>query len=156
MGVRPSSGLYPSSPICLALALAASAACGNFEREPPRGADGPRIGTTQVDTSDVAELVACESVPVARIVEVGPDGVSPETTRLQRGRVVEWRNRRPEAATITSGDETHPGEAFPSGELAPTESFCLQFTSRGSFHYYSEPQGSAEISGVVRVQPEWF
>lgn len=118
-----------------------------------------RIGDTDAgaDSGTAAiQVVDCASATVALSVSMEKTAHSPADIAVYSGQVIEWANDELTAVdhTVTSkrpGDAT-TGEYFDSGEIAPGESFCLQFHTTGTFEYFCEVHPTKNDVGVITVE----
>ena len=146
-------------PLCLlSFGCLLSVNCGEAVDEPdrpPESEPGHVDINTREPNEDIVAAVNCRAMSVAETVTIDSEAYSPEEVTVEKGSVIEWRNERDDTVTVTSGDEKHSGTVFDSGKIAAGESYCFEFKMAGSFHYYSKSQGSSQMSGVLRIEPEW-
>ncbi|MFB6373363.1 MAG: plastocyanin/azurin family copper-binding protein [Bradymonadaceae bacterium] len=108
---------------------------------------------TPSEAAQSAEEVSCSSADIDQTIEMKNTSFSPDSTRIEPGDVVKWVNRDSFPHDVTNGNEGGTG-AFESGEIAPDESYCLEFPKSGTVQYVCTIHGAGTMSGKLGVGQE--
>lgn len=95
------------------------------------------------DWSDVVEFTTEASTNTA--VSIEDFAFTPDTVQIHAGDSVTWTNNDAVTHTVTSDDA-----AFDSGNIAPGETFALDFQTAGTYTYHCDIHTS--MTGTVTVE----
>jgi len=112
------------------------------------------VDFTAVSTSSV-QVVDCATAVTTTSVTIQNFSFSPAAVTISVNDIVKWTNAAASTThTVTSGSSTGttgtPDGKFDSGSITPSQTYCLKFTTSGSYPYFCTPHPS--MIGAITVQ----
>lgn len=95
------------------------------------------------------------TVPTSNNIGMRNGNFNPRTRTVRVGTIVTWENREPQDGdiyTVTSGSGGQPNGLFASGQIPPGGRFSFEFTTAGSYSYFSESNPTGMTGEILVVQ----